>query len=223
MVTLQSKKIVFLACALLLMASTASAIPADHAVLMKDSEYKEAFAMYSETLHEAEKRMQAQDLSKVKNDVQAQMEASVKEYVSSGLAEAEAWATAFILGKEELDHEMTRDWLCRHPEGMQGFYRMQSSIFDGWLAIQKADAPEQYAVHIFAIQKNEPFNSGELEGLGTAKGNVISAADKNDDENPVSITVSGETATISEPKAFKESGALGAGVSFEGSYLREKK
>ena len=80
-----------------------------------------------------------------------------------------------------------------------------------------------YAVQIYAIQKNAPYNSGEMDGFGKLNGNAMNAVDKNDDQNPVSITFKGDTATIAEPKAFKESGALGAGVSFDGNFVREKR
>ncbi len=89
--------------------------------------------------------------------------------------------------------------------------------------MEKGDTPDMYAVKIYAIQKKAPNNSGELDGFGKLNGNAMSAADKNDDTNPVTITFKGDTATIAEPKAFKESGWLGAGVSFDGDFTREKK
>ncbi len=217
------KKLFPLACIMLLIASAVSAEPANHARLMANGEYKEAFEAYSATLQEARTRLDAKDFAAVQKAVQAEMDASVKEDVASGTAEAEAWGAAYAVGRGSLNRELKWDWLRRHPEGVQGFYRMQSKAFDGWLAVEKGDTPDTYAVQIYAIQKNAPNNSGELEGFGKLKGKAMKAADKNDDKNPVNITFKGDAATIAEPKAFKESGALGNGVSFDGDYAREKK
>ena len=49
------------------------------------------------------------------------------------------------------------------------------------------------------------------------------AADQSDARNPIRIVFHGETAVITEPESFKKSGILGAGVSFEGDFIREKK
>lgn len=217
------QKFFFLVCMVLLTASSVCAGPVNHAKLMANGEYKQAFDAYSATLQEAKTRLDAKDFAAVQKAVQAEMEDSVKEDVASGTAEAEAWGTAYSVGRESLNRELKWDWLRRHPEGVQGFYRMQSKAFDGWLAVEKGDKPDFYAVQIYAIQKNAPNNSGELDGFGTLKGNAMNAVDKNDGQNPVCITFKGDTATIAEPKAFKESGALGAGVSFDGDFAREKK
>ncbi|MBR4742418.1 MAG: hypothetical protein IK079_05945 [Desulfovibrio sp.] len=204
-------------------ASAASADPTNHAAFLKNNEYKEAFERYSATLKEAKNRLDAHDLALVMKEVEAAMNSSVKEDLASGTAEVEAWSSAFIIGRENLSRELTWDWLRRNPEGIQGFYRMKSKAFDGWLAVQKGDEPDLYAIQLYAIQKNSPYNSGELDGFGKLKDKTMSAVDKNDDKNPITLIFHGETVTVTEPKAFKESGALGAGVSFDGTFEREKK
>lgn len=219
----QLKTLFLLACMLLSVASAVCAEPVNHAKFMANGEYKQAFEAYSVTLQEAKKRLDAKDFAVVRKEVLAVMADSVKEDVSSGTAEVEAWSTAYMIGRESLNRDLKWDWLRRHPEGVQGFYRMQSKVFDGWLTVEKGDKPDLYAVQIYAIQKNAPNNSGDLDGFGTLKGNAMNAVDKNDDQNPVGITFKGDVATIVEPKAFKESGALGAGVSFDGDFAREKK
>ncbi|MBQ9452978.1 MAG: hypothetical protein IJU65_06775 [Desulfovibrio sp.] len=217
------QKLFPLGCMVLLATSAVCAEPANHAKLMTNSEYKQAFETYSATLQEARTCLDAKDFASVQKTVQAEMDDSVKEDVASGTAEVEAWSTAYSVGRESLNRELKWDWLRRHPEGIQGFYRMQSKAFDGWLTVEKGDKPDLYAVQIYAIQKNAPNNSGELDGFGKLTDHSMNAVDKNDDQNPVSITFKGDTATIAEPKAFKESGALGAGVSFDGDFAREKK
>ncbi|MGE9986604.1 hypothetical protein ACQRA4_13250 [Desulfovibrio sp. SGI.169] len=100
---------------------------------------------------------------------------------------------------------------------------MQSKAFEGWMTVRKEKEADLYAVHIVASQKSAPFNSGELDGVGRLKDNSMRVADQSDEKNPVQIAFHGETATVTEPEAFKQSGLLGAGVSFDGDFLRERK
>ena len=208
---------------ILLTASFVYAEPKNHTKLLANGEYKQAFDAYFATLQEAKKRLDAKDFAAVQKAVLAEMKDSVKEDVASGAEEAIAWSTAYMVGQKSLDRELKWDWLRRNPKGIQGFYRMQSKAFDGWLTVEKGEKPNFYAVQMYAIQKNTPYNSGELDGFGILKGNSMNAVDKNDDKNPVTIKFKGDTATVSEPTAFKNSGALGAGVSFDGNFKREKK
>ncbi|MCR4665755.1 MAG: hypothetical protein K5657_00475 [Desulfovibrio sp.] len=217
------KKTFFLTSFVLFASSAVYAAPANHDALMADEEYKNAFESYTATLKEAEERLEAKDFADLKKSLEAAMTEQVKEDMASDTKESEAWESAYTIALERAKQEIKRDWLRRHPEGAQGFYRMQSKAFDGWLLVEKGDEPDLYAVEIYAIQKNAPNNSGELAGFGKLKGNVMSAVDKNDDQNPVNITFKGDTATIAEPEAFKKSGALGAGVTFDGDFVREKK
>ena len=91
------------------------------------------------------------------------------------------------------------------------------------MTVRKEKNADMYAVHIVASQKSTPFNSGELDGVSRLKDNSMQVADQSDEKNPVLIAFHGETATIVEPEAFKKSGALGSGVSFDGDFIREKK
>ena len=97
------QKIFFLACMVLLTASAVCAEPANHATLMANGEYKQAFDAYSATLQEAKTRLGAKDFAAVRKAVQAEMEDSVKEDVASGTAEAEAWSAV---------EARARFWLC---------------------------------------------------------------------------------------------------------------
>ncbi len=212
-----------LACIVLLAASAVCAEPENHAAFMANGEYREAFDAYSATLREARSRLDPKDFAAVEKAVMAEVKDSAKADVSAGASEAEAWSAAYAAGSERLNREMKWDWLRRNPEGVQGFYRMRSKAFEGWLAVEKGDEPDLYAVQIFAVRKRAPRNIGELDGFGILTGNVMQAAYKHDDGNSVSITFTKDTATIAEPKAFKESGRLGAGVSFDGEFVREKK
>lgn len=221
--TFYGKTFFSLLCLLLLSASAVCAMPANHAALMSDSEYKEAFEGYSATLQEAKERLNAQEFAALEKGAQEEMAASVKEDMDMGETEAAAWVTAYAVGCGRVNRELRWDWLRRNPEGIQGFYRIKSDAFDGWLAVEKGDEENLYAVEIYAIQKQEPYNSGELEGFGLLKGDTLEAVDKNNDECPVHITFKGDTASITESGAFKESGWLGAGVSFDADYTREKK
>ena len=220
---LHPRNLFALVCLLLLTASAAAATPANHDALMTDGEYRKAFEAYSTTDQEAGKRLDAQDFAAVQKVVQAEMAEWAEMEISAGSSETEAWGNAYATGRDSLNSELMWDWLRRHPEGVQGFYRMQSKTFDGWMTVRKEKNADMYAVHIVASQKSTPFNSGELDGVGRLKDNSMQVADQSDEKNPVQIAFHGETATIVEPEAFKKSGALGSGVSFDGDFIREKK
>ena len=72
-------------------------------------------------------------------------------------------------------------------------------------------------------QTAEPYASGELDGLGILEGQTMKVVDKNEPDAPLSITFDGDKATVAESQAFKASGLLGNGVTFDGSYAREHK
>ena len=220
---LHPRNLFALFCLLLLTASAAAATPANHDALMTDGEYRKAFEAYSTTEQEAGERLDAQDLAAVQKVVQAEMAEWAEMEISAGSSETEAWSNAYATGRDSLNRELMWDWLRRHPEGVQGFYRMQSKTFDGWMTVRKEKNADMYAVHIVASQKSTPFNSGELDGVSRLKDNSMQVADQSDEKNPVLIAFHGETATIVEPEAFKKSGALGSGVSFDGDFIREKK
>ena len=215
---LHPRNLFALVCLLLLTASAAAATPANHDALMTDGEYRKAFEAYSTTDQEAGKRLDAQDFAAVQKVVQAEMAEWAEMEISAGSSETEAWSNAYATGRDSLNSELMWDWLRRHPEGVQGFYRMQSKTFDGWMTVRKEKNADMYAVHIVASQKSTPFNSGELDGVGRLKDNSMQVADQSDEKNPVQIAFHGETATIVEPEAFKKSGALGSGVNTDTPY-----
>ncbi|MGN1038874.1 MAG: hypothetical protein ACI4P0_05715, partial [Mailhella sp.] len=191
------RKNLFALLCLLLLTAPADAAPANHSALMADDEYKKTFEEYSATEQKAEKNLDAKDFAALRKSVQKEMEQTVKAGKSEGFSDAEAWSIAYAQGGDSLNLELTFDWLRRHPEGIQGLYRMQSKAFDGWMTVRKEKKANLYAVHIVATQKKEPFNCGDLNGFGTLKGNTMQAADETDDKKPVNITFHGETATVS--------------------------
>ena len=201
---LHPRNLFALFCLLLLTASAAAATPANHDALMTDGEYRKAFEAYSTTEQEAGERLDAQDFAAVQKVVQAEMAEWAEMEISAGSSETEAWSNAYATGRDSLNRELMWDWLRRHPEGVQGFYRMQSKTFDGWMTVRKEKNADMYAVHIVASQKSTPFNSGELDGVSRLKDNSMQVADQSDEKNPVQIAFHGETATIVEPEAFKK-------------------
>lgn len=221
--TLHLRNFFALVCLLLLTASVAAAAPANHSALMADGAYRKAFGAYAAAEQEAMKRLDARDFAAVRESRACRKWRIGQAGNIHWLSEAEAWSNAYGQGRDRLNRELTWNWLRRHPEGIQGLYRMQSKVFDGWMTVQKKKEADLYEVHISACQKNAPFNSGELTGQGRLKGNAMWAADQSDARNPIRIVFHGETAVITEPEAFKKSGILGAGVSFEGDFIREKK
>lgn len=221
--TLHLRNFFALVCLMLLTASVAAATPENHSALMADGAYRKAFGVYAAAEQEAMKRLDARDFAAVQKAVHEEMAESARLEISAGSSEAEAWSNAYAQGSDSLNRELTWDWLRRHPEGVQGMYRMQSKAFDGWMTVRKEKKADMYTVHISAIQKKAPFNSGELNGSGRLKGSIMQVANQSDDRNPIRIAFHGEKASITEPEAFKKSGLLGADVSFDGDFIREKK
>lgn len=212
-----------LAYVLLLAASAVCASPANHDRLMHDKAYRDAFESYAARERMAEERLDASDFAAARKAARDDMAEAAGVAMRAGMTETEAWSAAYALGHDSLERELAWDWLRRHPEGIQGFYRREGRAFDGWLTVRGEDAPGRYAVRLFAMRRNAPFNSGELDGSGAFKDGVMRVAQENDNGNPLRIIFNGDTATVVETQAFRESGTLGAGVSLEGSYRREKK
>ena len=135
--TLHLRNFFALVCLLLLTASVAAAAPANHSALMADGAYRKAFGAYAAAEQKAMKRLDARDFATVREAVHAEMAESARLEISTGSSEAEAWSNAYGQGRDSLNRELTWDWLRLHPEGIQGLYRMQSKVFDGWMTVQK--------------------------------------------------------------------------------------
>lgn len=135
--TLHLRNFFALVCLMLLTASVAAATPENHSALMADGACRKAFGAYVTAEQEAMKRLDARDFAAVQKAVHEEMEESARLEISAGSSEAEAWSNAYAQGRDSPERELTWDWLRRHPEGVQGMYRMQSRRFDGWMTVRK--------------------------------------------------------------------------------------
>jgi hypothetical protein len=196
--------------------------PEGHEKFLEDEDYKNQFERFTATMEEAKERLAPDEYKALEKETDKAMAQSVKEDMESGSSEAEAWSTAYIVGAESVGQELTFDWLRKNAKGVQGYYKLKSDAFDGYMTIQEGDEENFYAVYIFAIQERGASNSGEVEGGGKLDGGKI-LVDYGADEPAATVTFDGETATVATSEAFKASGWIGNGVTLDGEYAREKK
>ncbi|MDR1622941.1 MAG: hypothetical protein LBS00_11255 [Synergistaceae bacterium] len=217
---------VFLAIAMVICfaVSPASAeLPKGHKEFMKNEDYKDAFDQFTAVMEEAKERLSAAEYKALEKENGETIAASVKEDMGSGTSEADAYAAAYWMRNEQVSRELRWDWLRKNAEDVQGFYRLKSDAFEGYMTLEKGDEENEYAAGISVAMKKEPYNSGDFDGLGKLSDGKMTAANGDEDPNAVTVTFDGETAKVVTSKALKESDLFGAGVTIDGEYLREKK
>ena len=195
---------------------------AEHAELMKDEEYKDAYEGYTQRMADAKERITPEEYKQLEAENAKSMEEDLKaseEEIKAGEL-VQVYSTMYFNQFYRIEQRMLWAWLKQNPTGVQGFYRLESDAFDGILLVEEGD--ELYGVTLTVTMKNEPFNSGELEGPGTLEGSTLKAEDMNDEEAVVTIVFDGDKAALTTTDAFKSSGWAGAGVVFDGTYVRQK-
>jgi len=208
--------------ALFMVSSASAALPEKHEEYMKNEDYKGAFEQFTLGMEEAKERLTPGEYERLEKEGE-KLIAGWVELNEEGYEEAEAYSSAYWSRYEQVSRELRWDWLRKNAEDAQGFYRLKSDAFDGYLTLEKGDEDGEYAVAIEAVMKKDPENSGGFEGPGKLSGDHKMTAMHDDDDNAITITFDGETAKVVMSKAFKESGWLGAGVTLDGEYVREKK
>ena len=209
---------------LLVFASGAQALPEKHAELMQNEEYKDSYEQYETIMAEAKERLTADEFARLKADCEAMIAKEAAESMKDGENEADAYSMAYGTANEHADRQLVFDWLRKNPVGIQGYYAFGNEAFDGYMMVQEGGDPGDWAIAISVIQKREPFNSGEVEGVGKLEGGKVAVNYGSDDAAAtVTVTFDGETATVESSQAFKESGWLGNNVVVDGAYKREKK
>lgn len=223
---MKNTKVVFLLLCVLafcFMASPAlSGTPEKHEEYMKNEDYKNAFEQFLAGMEEAKERLAPEEYKAFDNEISEAMETGAIEDMESGYSEAEAYLTAYIVGYEQTNRELKRDWLRKNAEDAQGFYWLKSDVFEGYLTLEKGEEENVYAVDISVMMKNEPHNSGDFSGIGKLSGSKMSVLDS-EDTDVITIDFDGETAILTSTGEFKKSSELGEGVILDGEYLREKK
>jgi hypothetical protein len=212
-----------LASVVLVTAASAFTPPKDHEKLLKDEDYQHQFKRFSATLNEAKSRLSPAKYAELEEKIDEEMAESVKEDMATGSTEVEARSIAYMVGIELVGHELTVDWFRENATGVQGYYKLKSDAFDGYMTVKQGDEENFYGVYLYAIQKGNAENSGEVDGVGKIEGKKILVDFGGEEGQTVTVNFDGETATVETSKEFKDSGWLGNGVVLDGKYVREKK
>jgi hypothetical protein len=212
-----------LALVLALTLGVASAgVPEKHEEYMKDEDYKNAFEQFTMGMEGAKDSLTPDEYKALEKEGEEVIAAAVKADMESDTSEPDAYVGAYWMRYEQISTELRWDWLRKNAEDAQGFYSLKSDAFDGYMTLEKGEEEGEYAVAIFATMKRGPHNTGDFEGPGKLSGSEMAVTDF-DDMTVMIITFDGETAKVQETQDFKDSGWLGAGVTLDGEYVREKK
>ena len=213
-----------LACAVLLCSVSASAsLPGSHEEYLKNESYKSAFDQFTLGMEEAKDRLTPAEYETLEKEGEEVIASSVKEDMERGYSEADAYETAYWARYEQVNRELSWDWLRKNAKDAQGFYRLKSDIFSGYMTLETGDGEEEdvYAVEIYVIMKKEPRKSADFKGVGMFEDGKMTVSDFYDDI--AAITFDGETATVAASKALMDSDWFNADVTIDGEYVREKK
>jgi hypothetical protein len=202
-----------------------AALPKDHAQYMESSEdYKNAFEQFTEGMREAKERLSAGEYKDLERENETTVAEIVKESLEAKDPEADAYATAYWMRNAYVNKALVWDWLRKNANGVQGFYRMQSAAFNGYMTIQEGEGKGLYAVYIFAVQKGGAENNCELKAEGKLNKKKMRLNYGGDDPSAtVDLAFDGESARVTTSGAFKASGWFGANVVIDAEYIREKK
>ena len=204
--------------------SASAALPGNHEEYMENESYKAAFDQFTLGMEEAREIFTPDEYEALEKEGGEAIAFSVKEDVERGISEADAYETAYWMRYEHVGTELRRDWLRKNAEDAQGFYRLKSEAFDGYMTLEKGEEENEYAVEIFVVMKRGPHNTGEFYGPGKfSGGKMTSPSPTGDDDDSVTITFDGETAKVETTEELKYGGWFGAGVTIDGEYVREKK
>lgn len=203
--------------------------PQNHPALLKNQDYKDAHERYATSMAEAKERLTADEYKSLEAANEQAIARGVRESMAGGETEANAYATEYWALSENTGRLLVWDWLRKNARGVQGFYKLKSGAYDGYMTIQEGEDAGSWAVYVFAAVKGTPEKNGELRGEGKLheKTMTVSCGDSGEGGEKAAPTVSivfdGESARITTSKAFKESGWSGNDVVLDGEYVREKK
>jgi hypothetical protein len=205
----------------------AFAPPANHEKLLEDKEYKDYFDRYTASRKEAKGRLSPVEYAELEKKIDEDMAESLEEAIASGWSETEAWSVAYMTGSRFMDRELAFHWLRKNTPGIQGYYKLKSDAFDGYMTVEEIDDLDNrknyYAVNIYVVQKGGAEKNGLIEGGGQLEGKKIPVDFGGDECQTVTVNFDGETATVETSEEFRDSGWLDDGVVLHGEYVREKK
>ena len=199
------------------------ALPGNHEDYLKNESYKNAFDQFTLGMEEAKDRLAPDEYEVLKKEGDELIAFWIKaDMEDSGYSEADAYETAYWMRYEQIGRELRHDWLRKNAEDAQGFYRLKSATFDGYLTLEKGDEDYLYAVEIEAAMRSGSQNSGHFKGSGKLSGSKMIVSHY-DGENVAEIIFDGETAMVAASQILMDSGWFGAGVTIDGEYIREKR
>jgi hypothetical protein len=220
--------LLFLGLAILIALGGASAFafttPKGHESFMADEDYKNQFEAFSLVEREAKERLTPQEFQALEKKIDESLAAEVKENMESESTEAAAWSTAYIVASESIGRELVFDYLRKNPTGVQGYYKLVSEAFDGYMTVQEGDTENSYAVYISVVPNGGSAYGGEVNGHGQLAGNKIPVDFGSDDKAAtVEVSFDGDKAGVVTSEGFKSGDWVEKGIVLDGEYAREKK
>jgi hypothetical protein len=213
--------VLVLLAAVFMVSSASAALPEKHEEYMKNEFYENNFNLFTAAMEEAKERLTPDEYERLEKEGN-KLIAGWVEQNDEGYSEVDAYGSAYYDRYEQVSRELKWDWLRKNAEDAQGFYRLKSDAFNGYLTLEKGDEDGEYAVEFDVVMKKGAENSGHFSGPGKLSGGKM-AVPHDDIEDAITITFDGETAKANASKALMDSGWFGAGVTIDGEYLREKK
>ncbi len=103
-----------------------------------------------------------------------------------------------------------------------GTYDFGHADCSGEMVISNTNTTNVYTVQMDAFMNNPPYNTGQFVGQGVTTGKNMVVEDKKDFPGAmVYVTFEGNKALVTTSNAFKGAGLSGAGVVFDGTWVRK--
>ena len=218
-------KSVLLFCALaicLTAAQASAALPEGHEEFMKNEYYKNCFEAFSKVMNEAKEGFTQDEYKAFEKEVFDRISAYEKtaSNVESVLG-AEVYGEIYARVIDNfITDELRWNKLRKNPEGAQGFYRLKSETFEGYMAVEKGYEDDYYGVEIYVLNKEQ---SAYFEGLGKLSDGKMPAyyVYESDVEFIVTIDFEGDTAKAEANQAWKDMSKEDGDAPIDGEYVRE--
>jgi hypothetical protein len=205
---------------------------AEQGKLAQNESYAAARREFEEAVKSAKDIMSPGDYAELERENAAwerDMKAGYEEGVqNSSFTEdfnlADAYAQDYSARREYVETEARRGYLKKNPDGAQGLFAMDDGRLKGILEVEflPGDSEtELYRALVDVMTTEEPYNGGTFEGTGVLEGGKMTIKEDGD-EAALTLVFKGDTVELSSNEAFREAGYAGAGVYFDGSYIRQK-
>ncbi len=174
-------------------------------------------------LAEAKKALDPGDFARLEKRVDESLAQGAAWRIGAGRSRTRAREEACAVAAGLVRTEIFDDWLRRHPEGVQGLWRLGEEGLEGVMSIFESGGPDRFRVTMQVNLTEPPYAAGLIEGFGTLKGRTLRVVSETCPDGPVTITFDGDTAVSAESGAFQSCGLAGLGATFSGRWRRERK